>query len=246
MTTPTTPSPSDSTAPREPSVFEIYFPQKLSGHRATIFVASFPPILYLWPSIVWLLLASCLQALGMSPHLVGWFTVLIVTFNLIVFVQDFDQKQFLILVLVLLAALLGVWILQLYGITFISSFASWLVSFSPHISTHALLIMGVMMLLLFIWGMLTPLLDYWRFEQNEFVHYTQPLGRDMSIPRMGCTVFKDIPDIFESILSFGGGSLVIRKDQQILATIPHVPFLGLRMRHIEHMLSETRVVIEKE
>ena len=58
---------------------------------------------------------------------------------------------------------------------------------------------------------------------------------------MGSTVSKHIPDILEFLLAFGGGSLVIKRDGQVLAEIQHIPFLGLRMRAIEKMLSETRV-----
>lgn len=243
--TPVSPNHDATSKEKEPTVFEIYFPQKVAGHRATIFVASFPTIIYLWPTILWMLFAAFLQGVvGISPHALGWCTTILVLFNLIVFVQDFDQKQFVILLLIAVAVLLGVWILQLYGLTFLSSFAHWVASFSPTYGTHTYSILGLGLLALFVWGAITPLFDYWRFEQNEFVHYTQPLGRDMSIPRIGCTIFKDVPDVFESILSGGGGSLIIRKDQQVLATIPHVPFLGMRMRHIEHMLSETRVIIE--
>ncbi|MCC6953026.1 MAG: hypothetical protein IT290_02795, partial [Deltaproteobacteria bacterium] len=107
------------------------------------------------------------------------------------------------------------------------------------------LLLGVLLLGLFVWGLIIPLFSYWQFEQNEFVHYSQPAGRDMSIARANCTIYKEIPDIFECLLSFGGGTLIVRRNEQILASIPHIPFLGLRMDAIEHLLAETRVVIER-
>ena len=63
----------------------------------------------------------------------------------------------------------------------------------------------------------------------------------MSLPRMGSTVTKQIPDMLEFFLIFGGGSLVIKREGRIWATIPHIPFLGRRMHAIEKMLAETRV-----
>ena len=52
--------------------------------------------------------------------------------------------------------------------------------------------------------------------------------------------------VFEYALGFGAGTLIIRKDTQVLATIPNVPFLSLRMESIDHMLSETRVIVENK
>ncbi len=232
---------------REPSIREIYFPQNVDGHRSSIFVASFPEIIYFWPTLLACFFAALLQGgLGVSDVSMGWMFVLVVGMNLLVLVQDFDQKQFVILLLALVVLGLGAWILQLYGIALLGTIAAWIFSFQPSVSTDGYLALGSILLCLMIWGLITPLFSYWRLEQNEFVHYSQPIGKDMSIARMGCTVYKEIPDVFQAILTFGGGSLVIRRQDQILATIPHIPFLGLRMRAIEHMLSETRVVVEKE
>ena len=83
-------------------------------------------------------------------------------------------------------------------------------------------------------------------SQHEFVHYIQPFGRDMSIPRAGSTVTKQIPDILEFMLTCGGGSLVIKREGRTWAVIPHIPFLGWRMKVIEKMLSETRVTTMDE
>ena len=78
-------------------------------------------------------------------------------------------------------------------------------------------------------------------EPNEFVHYVQPWGRDQSIPRQGSTVTREVPDVLELLLTFGGGTLVIRRDNQVVARIEHVPFLGRRMVAIERLLGVTRV-----
>ena len=71
------------------------------------------------------------------------------------------------------------------------------------------------------------------------------MGRDLSIARSDCSVYKEVPDIFEYLLFAGGGSLVIHRGGQVLATIPHVPFLSWRMPAIEHLLAETRVTIDR-
>lgn len=242
-----TPNPGQSTASKQsPSVWEIFYPREIQGHRDEIFLASFPEIMYFWPTVLTLFLCALLQSVGGSPGAVGWIFFLIFSFNLLVLVQDFDQKKFFIFLLLVFVGILGIWIINLYGFTFIQRIASWILGFSPALSTDAYVLLGMVTLVYFVWGCVAPMFSYWKLEQNEFIHYTQPIGKDMSIARIGCSVYKEIPDIFECILSGGGGSLIIRKDNQVLATIPNVPFLGMRMKAIEHMLSETRVIVDKE
>jgi hypothetical protein len=238
---------SSTSTNRSGSVWEIYFPKRAAGHRASIFIASFPEILYLWPTIVVLYLCAFFQGVaGLSPVGLGWLAVIVFCMNLLILVQDFDQKKFLILCLGILAIILGTWIVNLYGFTFLKSIAGWITSFQPAFSTDAYIVMAVILTLMFVWGVVTPLFSYWKLEQNEFIHYSQPVGKDMSIARTGCTIYKEVPDIFECLLGFGGGTLIIRRENQILATIPHIPFLGLRMPAIEHLLSETRVIVDKD
>ncbi len=241
------PSSSNSSKRKEPSIWDLYYPGEIAGHRDAILVASFPEIIYFWPSLVTMFLCAFLQGVvGLDAGGLGWLAVFVLFMNLLVLVQDFDQKKFLILVLTLFALFLISWIISLYGFTFLKSIVDWIFSFQPSMSTDAYVVLGSIFTFLFVWGLLTPPLSYWRLEQNEFVHYTQPIGKDMSIARIGCTVYKEIPDVFEFMLGLGAGSLLIRKDNQILATIPHVPFLSLRMKAIEHLLSETRVIVDKE
>jgi hypothetical protein len=235
---------SESRPSQNPSILEIYFPKRFDGHKEAVYVASFPQIIFFWPTI--LTLFACALVQTTTTFEPGWSAIVIVSLNALVLVQNFDQKKFLIFVLLVLAFGLGVWIVNLYGFTFLKRFAGWILSFDPRFSTDAYLLLGTILLVYFFWGLATPLFNYWKLEQNEFVHYTPPVGRDMSIARSGCTVYKDVPDILEYVLTAGGGTLLIKRDNQVLATIPRVPFLGSRMNAIEEMLSETRVVVDKE
>jgi hypothetical protein len=226
----------------QPSRRDVYFPFSTNANREAILVASFPAIVYFWPAICTFLLCGVLQKIGVfEPGTIGWLAIGMFAFNILVIVQDFDQKKFVILILAIVAMLLSAWIIDMKGMTFLRNIFGFLIDLNPTMSTSAYMLFGGTLLILFSWGMLRPLFDYWRLEHNEFVHYIQPFGRDMSIPRMGSTVSKGVPDILEFILTIGGGSLIIRREGEIVATIPHIPFLGRRMKVIEKMLSEQRV-----
>ena len=230
---------------KEASRWEVYYPSSIQEDRHAIHVASFPPIVYFWPAILAFFFCGIAQGTGLFSESVegtlGWFAIAVFAFNILVIVQDFDQKKFLILILMIVSAGLLVWIIDMKGFEFLRRFARALIELHPTMSTSTYLILAVILTALFLWGMIRPMFDYWVLEHNEFVHYIQPFGRDMSVPRMGSTVSKDIPDILEFILTCGGGSLVIKREGEVIATIPHIPFLGRRMKVIEKMLSEQRV-----
>lgn len=227
---------------KEVSRWEVYLPTPGPEDRHEIYIASFPAIVYFWPAILTFFFCGFMQPVGiLEPGTLGWLTICMFAFNVLVIVQDFDQKKFLILVLVVVSLGLIAWIINMKGFEFLQKIVQALIETQPTLSTSAYFLFGFSTLFLFAWGMLRPMFDYWKLEHNEFVHYIQPFGRDMSIPRQGSTVSKEVPDILEFILTLGGGSLVVRREGEIVATIPHIPFLGRRMKVIEKMLSEQRV-----
>jgi len=143
--------------------------------------------------------------------------------------------------LIVLAVGLGLWISNLKGFTLWSSIIGWLSSLDVTYSTDAYYVLFTALFVFLLLGLVQPRVNYWRLEPNEFVHYIQPWGRDQSVPRQGSTVAREVPDVFELLLTFGGGTLVIRRDNQVVARIEHVPFLGRRMVAIERMLGVTLV-----
>jgi hypothetical protein len=243
-TTPPAPleaKPASGTTVRE-TPWEVYWPRDLSASRSAIPIASFPPIVYFWPTMIALAAGAALQALGwLGAVSIGWMVTAALAFNLTVIVLDLDQKKFLIACL--LGLLLGAlaWIAHDKEWAVLSSGAAWLAGLAPTYSTDALLLLFTAIAALFLVGMMRPRFDYWRFEPNEFTHYVQPFGRDLSIPRQGSTVSREVPDLLEFFLLFGGGSLVIKREGQVVARIDHIPFLGRRMVALEAMLGVTRV-----
>jgi len=227
---------------KKESVWEVYYPTGVRDDKEAIPVASFPMIIYFWPSLFVFSACALLQSLGwMTPQALGLIATASWTFNLLVIVTDLDQKKFLIAVLSLALVGLGAWISSLKDMGFVSRFGSWIGRLDVTFSTQAYVLLTTVLFVLFFIGMLQPRFNYWRFESNEFVHYIQPWGRDQSVPRIGSTVTREVPDVLELILTFGGGTLVIRREGQVVARIEHVPFLGKRMIALERLLGSTRV-----
>lgn len=227
---------------RKESIWEVYYPRNVGGEADAIPLASFPMIIYFWPSLLAMLLCGMAQGLtGITPNAIGWVGVGFLSFNLMVIVTDLDQKKFLITLLTLLALGLLLWITNLKEMGVVSGLSGWLSGLEVSLSTDAYFVLFTVLLFFFVIGMIQPRFNYWRLEPNEFVHYIEPWGRDQSIPRSGSTVAREVPDMLELLLTFGGGTLVIRREGQVVARIRHVPFLSRRMIAIERMLGVTRV-----
>jgi len=232
----------EPTGLRKESIWEVYYPRNVHEDAEAIPIASFPMIIYFWPSMIALLICGTLQsATSIEPTSLGLLAVAVWTFNLLVIVTDLDQKKFVIAILIVLLVGAGAWVANLKDIAVVGSVAGWFGGLDVTFSTQAYLLMGVILVILFVAGMVQPRFDYWRFESNEFVHYVQPWGRDQSIPRLGSTVTREVPDMLELILTFGGGTLLVRREGQVVARIEHVPFLSRRMIALERLLGATRV-----
>lgn len=234
-------TPAASKAPPKESIWEIYFPRDVNADKAAVLVASFPQIVYFWPSLFVLFFCGLLQSVGVEPSILGWFATVSLLFNLLVIVTDLSQKKFMIAVLSLAVLGLLLYIAHQKDFGFVSSVGHWVSGLTLVYSTDVYLVLTVFLWLFMALGLLQPRLDYWRFEPNEFTHYVQPWGRDQSVPRPGSTVTREIPDVLEMMLTFGGGTLVVRREGQVVARVQNVPFLGRRMVAIERMLGVTRV-----
>ncbi len=227
------------------SIWDVYYPRNIDGDLESVPIASFPMIIYFWPSIVVLLLAGCFQSWGWTSDVTaGWWVTASLAFNLMVIVTDLDQKKFLIVSLLVILGAVGLWISHDKDVALISTISGWIGAMRPTYGNHTLFLLFSILFFFLGIGLLNPRLNYWKFEPNEFVHYIQPWGRDQSIPRQGSTVSREVPDVLELLLTFGGGTLVIKRESQVVARIQHVPFLGRRMRALEKMLGVTRVQVE--
>lgn len=223
------------------SIWEVYYPGNVDADKRAIPVASFPMIIYFWPSMIVFLICGILQSANVSPDLLGPWATGALAFNLLIIVTDLSQKKFIIAVLAVVVVVLLSYISQLEDLGFVTRVGSWLGGLQLFYSTHVYFLVSGFLWLFFVFGLIQPRFNYWLIEPNEFTHYVQPFGRDQSIPRQGSTVTREVPDVLELMLTFGGGTLVIRRDNQVIARIEHVPFLGKRMKAIERMLGVTRV-----
>ncbi len=224
------------------SVLEVFYPFNLDKDRNRVYIAPFPKIVFMWPTILCLLTCAIVQMIQdvEISYTLGWVFISVFSVNWLIIAQDFPRLKFVILCLVILLLLLLVWVVDLKSVTLLEDVQNFLKSLNPGLTDHAYIIMFVILTALFFWGMSSPLVDHWRFENNEFIHFVRPFGRDQSIPRMGHSVTMEISDVFEFLLC-GAASIVIRKGNEVVARIENVPFAPRKMKVIDKIIGELKV-----
>ena len=210
-------------------------------------MASFPMIIYFWPTMVGFGLFGLLQAVTkVDPATLGLVATFFWALNLLVIVTDLDQKKFIIALLAVALLGLGAWITTLKKIGLITSVTTWLGGLEVYYSNHAFFVIFFLFWFFFALGMLHPRFNYWRLEPNEFVHYIQPFGRDISIPRMGHTVNKEIPDVLEFLL-LRSGSIVLHMEHEDRAIVlDNVIGINKKEREVKQILESYAVRIRKD
>ena len=68
--------------PRKESIWEVYYPRNVLGETDAIPLASFPMIIYFWPSLLAMFFCGVLQRMGVDPNAMGWVGVGFLSFNL--------------------------------------------------------------------------------------------------------------------------------------------------------------------
>ena len=158
-----TPAPSDSSTAglQKMSIWEVYYPSKLDEDKEAIPVASFPMIIYFWPSLLAFLLCGILQSLGWaSEGTLGWVATCSLAFNLLVIVTDLDQKKFMITILGVVVLGLGAWISNMKGLPVVGALYAWIGGLELHYSNDVLwVISGFLGLFLFV-GLIQPRFNY--------------------------------------------------------------------------------------
>ena len=111
---------------KKESVWEVYYPSRDRGEREAVPIASFPMIIYFWPTMVTFLLCGLLQGVTRIPETaLGFAAAAVWAFNLLVIVTDLDQKKFIIAVLILVLLIVLGWVAHLKHWTFFFELFAW-------------------------------------------------------------------------------------------------------------------------
>ncbi|MFT5830136.1 MAG: hypothetical protein ACI9D0_000719, partial [Bacteroidia bacterium] len=124
------------------SIWDIYYPRDVDKDKQAVLVASFPMIIYFWPSMIVFLGCGFLQWAGVSQTALGWAGSCALLFNLLVIVTDLNQKKFTIALLTLIVGGLLLYITSQKDVAFVGALGTWIASITLTYSTGVYFLVG--------------------------------------------------------------------------------------------------------
>lgn len=192
-----------------------------------ITVRTHSPVVYYYPSIIaafyYALTTPSGQAVSADIFLSIFF------FNTLIVLFDFSsyRSAFIIIGLGLVGSLL--WNFELLGSIF-----TFLKDVEMQMNNQAFYGFGIFMALLWIGDYIWAHLNRWVFSANEVKH-VRFLDSEFSMPGRGLAIRRKIVDVFEYVLGFGAGTVLIRVGRR---TIPlrNVMFAQRKIEKIESFI----------
>lgn len=211
---------------------------------ASIIIYSYPQFVFAWPMIVFGFLLAGLQGMGiLGEGTVAWTYIIIVSLVTLTMGVDLSRNVSIFCLVLLLGMWLGIlWLQDAKNVTFFASLSAFISSLKPSISTHALILLSGILLIIYLIMMLSAYInDRWRITSNEIEH--RSLGhRDDAVGRGAKRVLARYPDLLELLICLSGTIEVYSAtgNKQLLS-ITNVPFLPIRMKKISRILEFSNV-----
>jgi len=189
-------------------------------------------------------LLAGLQSWGvLGEATVAWTYIIIVALVTLTMGVDLGRNVSIFCLVLFLGMWLGMlWLQDAKNVTFFASLSAFIASLQPAISTHALVMLSSILLIIYVIMIFFAFInDRWRITSNEIEH--RSLGhRDDATGRGAKRVLASYPDVLELIICMSGTIEVFSAtgNKQLLV-IKNVPLLPLRMKKISRILEYSNV-----
>ena len=231
-----------STGPQPQSVLPP--PPPRSRGRQRVILRSVPKICFLYPTLLAALAAGGLME--WRPEQAGtWGSLFLVIlfFNLIVIAFDFPRTASFTLFAVLVALVVGAFLINEHGYEFFPGLEHSARRLRPEANSQFYFLFAGGLTLIYLVVLLIDIrLDYWEILPNEIIHHRGWLGDENRGPAPGLNYQKEITDVFEWVL-LRSGRLIIQPASGPPFILDHVPNINKRADEIAEMLKTLDVTV---
>ena len=177
-------------------------PKTNAERRTSVTIYSHSPVVYFYPSTIAAFLFAFMSGIEPAANNGGIFLSLFF-FNMLVILFDFNSYRSVFITLAL--SVVGLLLWHFGGFEKIFNFID---KVDIRINRHGFFAFGVFLLLMQLGDFVWAHLNRWIFSANEIKHIRVFEGEE-SFPGRGVSLRRDISDIFEYMLGFGAGAVVI-------------------------------------
>ena len=175
-------------------------PQSNNNYKKVV-ILTHSPVVYYYPSMIYAFIMGA-QSQALSDNNAEWF-LLMFFFNTLVVLFDFSTYRSVFITLGLSVIGLLLWNLQVLDTIF-----GWAEGINLQMNSQAFYAFGFFLLFMLIGDYIWAHLNRWVFGANEVKHVKFLVG-EASIPGRGLSMRRKITDIFEYILGFGAGTVIL-------------------------------------
>lgn len=216
-----------------------------------IFLISYPKIILLYPTFIAALVAGIVGEFVSEESTIaqslGWTFLWLFALNIVVLSFDFPRTTSLTFFFLVMAAVLGLFLLSTYKPDLFPQLYSVLKQVKPHAnSTFYFIFAGILGVIYVFVFTITIRFDYWEVRPNELLHHHGFLASLERFSAPNLRITKEIDDIFEYLL-LGSGRLVLHPANEPRAIVlDNVPFITSKEARITKMLGALQVQVRDE
>jgi hypothetical protein len=177
-------------------------PKTNAERRSSVTIYSHSPVVYFYPSTIAAFIFGLMSGIEPTANNGGLFLSLFF-FNMLIILFDFSSYRSAFITLAL--SVVGLLLWHFGGFEKIFVFMD---KIDIRINRHGFFAFGIFLLLMQLGDFVWAHLNRWIFSANEIKH-VRVLEGEESFPGRGVTLRREISDIFEYILGFGAGTVLL-------------------------------------
>lgn len=212
----------------------------------TIFLVSYPKIIFLYPTFIAAMIAGLWMAFNPSAvaaNRLGTFFLIVFMLNLLIFAFDFPRTTSLTVFFFVLAVILGALWLFSWNDQILPALTKLLHSFQPFANaTFYMSIVGVLSLI-YIGVLVNVQFDYWEVTPNELLHHHGLLSNLERFSAPNLKIDKEINDVFEYALLRSGRLILHPSNEPRAIVLENVLRINAKEALITGMLGALQVKV---
>lgn len=217
----------------------------------SIYLVSYPKIVYLYPSWIASLIAGIyllVQRNEINPQTsnVALIFLGILALNFVVLSFDFPRTTSLTLFFFCVSVGVISWTVFEFNPDFLPAVTNILKSFQPFCNSTFYFCFFTLLTLIYIGVLISVQFDYWEVRPNELLHHHGVLSdlERFSAPHL--RIEKEITDVFEYFLLRGGRLILHPERERRAIVLDNVFFINRKETEITRMLGALQVQVRRE
>lgn len=222
---------------------------------SSIFLVSYPKIVFLYPTLIAAFLAGVLMLVlgdsaegksGRVEEVVSLLFLMLMAVNLVVLSFDFPRTTWLTLFFGFSAVMMGLVLLFTNRPDLIPALSSFFGSLKPRANAQFYFLFAVLMSVLYLVVWIMVRFDYWEVRPNELLHHHGFLSDLERFSAPNLRISKEINDVFEYLLLRSGRLILHPTSEPRAFVLENIININRKEAQITKMLGALQVELRTE